>query len=445
MSFQPDADDTPVDLTAGGSSRGPSRPVWSDLANRPRLILLGIIAVLLVIVLVLLASRGGPAPVEVTPTAEDLAARPLSISISGAEFTITPVTASEGRWRIASAGADSAEWIYGTVINYVIGLYPTDANTQLIEGLADNAPITLKMSNGMDLHFRMSGRQRVPADGVAVLFQQSRPGITLVVLGEGGEERLVVTGLYDADQEPIDIGPVGLVPIGSPAQIGEWRVTVLSGQLAPDPGDPTQAFYYVTFNVEYLGNDPISADTFDVKLIDGVRVQYIIDREVSRKGPYGPPGGLVAPRNPTSFTAGYRVSANVPGPSLVWEFKPSPDAPQPARFEVPIVKSTPTPQPNTLLTVVNCCVAVLGPDQTLLVLSGGIGNPTDQQVTISQIDVSLKTPDNVFSDLRVADPPFPWVIPPGQNQAFRLEFTRPPGVTAVLRIVTLQFELSGLR
>jgi hypothetical protein len=446
MSFQPDADDAPVDLTAGDadSSRSPSRFAWSNPDNRPRLILIGIAAALFVIVLLLLAGGGGAPPDDLTPTPDDLSARPVSLSLSGATYSITPVTVSDGRWRIVNAGADSAEWIYGTVVNFVIGLYPTDDAIALVEGLEDGAPIALEMSNGADLHFRMSGRQRVAADAVADLFHQTRPGITLVLLGEGGDERLVVTGLYDADQEPLTIGQAGSSSVGSTVQAGDWRVTVVSGQLVPDPADPDRASYYVNFVVEYLGPDPASADLFDLKLIDGVRVEYIIDREVSRGGVYEPPGGLVAPRNPSSFTAGYRVSTSIPGPALIWVFKPSPEATELARFEVPIVRPTPTTPPNMLITA-QINGASLSEDQTLIVISGGVGNPAEQSVTISQVDVSLSTPDNVFSDLRNVEPPFPWVIGPGQTMAFRLEYTRPPGFSAVLKIVAFQFELTGLR
>lgn len=445
MSFQPDADDAPVDLTAHAENASRGQSFWSNPNNRPRLIMGGIVGALLIVIVLLLAGRRGEPPVEPTPTPDDLTARPVSVSIAGTAYQITPVTVgANGIWRIANAGADSAEWLYGTVVNFVIGLYPTDATTELVEGLDDNAPITLEMSNGADLHFRMSGRQRVPADAVSNLFQQLRPGITLVVLGEGGEDRLVITGLYDADLESVTIGEPGLIPVGTPAQIGDWRVTVLSGQLAPDALSSAQASYFVYFTVEYLGPDPVSADTFDLKLIDGVRMEYIIDREVSSRGAYSPPGGLVAPRNPTSFTAGYRVPSDVPGPALIWVFKPTPNSEQSARFEVPIVRPTPTPEPRTQITA-SINGASLNEDQTLLIISGGIGNPTEQSVTITQVDVSLSTLDNVFSDLRTVDPPFPWVIGPGQTMGFRLEYTRPPGFTAILRIVTLQYELSGLR
>src|SRR3972149_6423586 len=138
MSFQPDADSAPVDLTANpeDSSRGGSRFGWSDPANRPRLIMLGIIAVLVVVILLLLTRPGGePVPAELTPTPDDLAARPVSVSIKGTAFNIEPVAVREGRWQLVRAGADSAEWVYGTVINYVVGLYPTDATTALIAGL----------------------------------------------------------------------------------------------------------------------------------------------------------------------------------------------------------------------------------------------------------------------------------------------------------------------
>ncbi|HLF25986.1 MAG TPA: hypothetical protein VJG32_06600 [Anaerolineae bacterium] len=443
MSFQHEADEAPVELTAdAGSSRDKS--FWSDPANRPRLILIGVAAGLALIVLLLLSARQEPPTVELTPTPDDLAASPVSLSVQGVNFTIVPVRVDDSRWQITNSGADSAEWIYGTVVNYVIGLYPTDATHALVEDLVENDPILLTMSNGSELNFRMSGRQTVPADAVSELFGQTRPGVTLVVLGEGGEDRLVVTGLYDVDREPVTIGDLGLISVGQQTQLGSWRVMVLSGQLAPDPGNPTQAFYYVNFTVEFLGPDPVNADTFDLKLIDGVRNEYIIDRAVSAQGAYPPPGGQVAPRNPTSFTAGYRVPANIPGPSLTWVFKPAPDAEQAARFEAPIVKPTPTPEPNTQITV-QLNSAVLSEDQTTLIIKGGVGNPTDQQVSISQVDVSLNTPDAVYSDLRSMEPPFPWMILPGQNLAFELQFTRPPGLTAILRIVTLQFELSGLR
>jgi len=179
-------------------------------------------------------------------------------------------------------------------------------------------------------------------------------------------------------------------------------------------------------------------------LVDGVDVKHEFDPQISRLGAYPPPGGLVAPRNPTSFTAGYRVSVDIPGPTLEWVFKPTPAASQPARFEVPIVRPTPTPEPKTQITV-QINGASLSLDQTLLVITGGVGNPTGQSTTIGLADISLNTPDNVFSDLRAAEPPLPWTIGPGQTNAFRLEFTRPPGFTAILRIVTQRFELSGLR
>lgn len=447
MSLQPDADNAPVDLTAdAGSSGVKPRFTWSDPTNRPRLILIGIAVLLVVVVLILLTRQGGHPPAELTPTPDDLAARPVSVSVKGTAYTIEPVSVKDGNWQLARAGTDSAEWVYGTVVNYVIGLYPTNETTALIEGLVEGDPIALKMSNGAQFNFRMSGRQRVKTEAVTDLLKQSRPGITLMVLGEGGEDRLVVTGLYDADQEPVTVGEAGLARVGTPVQIGPWRVTALSGRLVTDAaGDnPLQGFYFVDFTVEYLGNDPISADTFDLRLIDGVRTEYIIDRDVSSRGAYSPPGGLVAPRNPTSFTAGYKVAANIPGPSLTWVFKPTPDSEQSARIEVPIVKPTPTPLPSTEITV-QINGASLNEDQTLLIVSGGIGNPTKVQVTLTQVDISLNTPDNVFSDLRDSEPPLPWVIEPGTTLAFHLQFTRPPGLTAILRIATQRFELSGLR
>ena len=441
---QPDADEAPVELTPGAGGPSGFQSMWGNPRHRRRLILGGIAGILVILLIVLLSSQGGRPSPEATPTPGDLTAVPVTLSIKDRSFTVAPVTVTDGRWRVSRGDASSAEWIYGTVINYIFGLLPTPETTELMEGLADNDRVTLDMSTGGQLSFRVSGRQRVPEDAVPDLFQQTRPGITLVLLREGGDERLVVTGLYDADLEQLSAPSTSLAPVGMPTQIDKWRVTVLAGQLAPDPTNPVQANYYVNFTVEYLGDQPVSSDTFEMTLVDGVDVAYEFDPQVSRLGAYSPPGGLVAPRNPTSFTAGYRVSTDIPGPTLKWVFKPTPGTAQPARFEVPIVRPTPTPEPKTQITV-QINGASLSTDQTLLVVTGGIGNPTDQSVSIGPADISLSTPDNVFSDVRTAEPALPWTIGPSQTMAFRLEFNRPPGFTAILRIVTQRFELSGLR
>lgn len=441
---QPDADEAPVELTPGAGDPSRFQSMWGNPRHRRRLILGGIAGVLVTLLIVLLFSQGSQPSPEATPTPGDLTAVPVSLSIKDRSFTVAPVTVTDGRWPAGRGDPGSAEWVYGTVVNYVLGMFPTPETTELMEGLADSDRITLDMSTGGKLAFRVSGRQRVPEDAVPDLFQQTRPGITLVLLREGGDERLVITGLYDADLESLSAPSTSLAPVGTAAQIDTWRVTVLSGQLAPDTANPAQANYYVNFTVEYLGDQPVSSNTFEMTLVDGVDVGYEFDPQISRGGAYPPPGGLVAPRNPTSFTAGYRVSTDIPGPTLKWVFKPNPAAGQPARFEVPIVRPTPTPEPKTQITV-QINGASLSTDQTLLVVTGGIGNPTDQSVSIGPADISLSTPDNVFSDVRTAEPALPWTIGPGQTMAFRLEFNRPPGFTAILRIVTQRFELSGLR
>jgi hypothetical protein len=120
--------------------------------------------------------------------------------------------------------------------------------------------------------------------------------------------------------------------------------TVLSGQLAPDPENPAQATYYVNFTVEYLGDQPVSSDTFEMTLIDGVDVAYEPDPQVSQFGAYPPPGGLVAPRNPTSFLvaiecrATYRPDARMGLQAIRYR-------PVEARFSTDR-RPTPTPEPG---------------------------------------------------------------------------------------------------
>lgn len=446
MSSQPDADDAPVEWTAEDDYDSSDRPpFWSNPNNRTGIMIITI-GVLVVIVLLLLAGRSEPTPVEPTPTLSDLEARPVSVNISGQTFEIELVTVNNGRWQTTNRDGNRAEWVFGTLVPYVIGLHPTSESEQLMESLAEGDAIRMSLSNGTELFFRVSGRQRISVDTTS-LFDQTQPGMVLVLLGEGGAERLAVTAVYNAEEESTSVGGSNIGSVGVPVQIADWRVTVQSARLVTevDPGNPSEAFYFVDFTVEYLGAEPASSREFDLVLIDGVRSRYVLDADVSNRGVFSPPGGLIAPRNPSPMTAGYRVSANIPGPTLIWEFKPNPEAPVAARIELAIVKPTPTPEPNTQLAIINCCTAQLNLDQTLLIISGGIGNETQQQAVIDQLDVSLRTTTNVFSELRSAQPPFPWVIEPGQTMAFELQFTRPPDFSAELQIVNQRFELSGLR
>ncbi len=129
---QPDADEAPVELTPGAG--GPSRfqSMWGNPRHRRRLILGGIAGILVILLIVLLSSQGGQPSPEATSTPGDLTAVPVTLSIKDRSFTVAPVTVGDGRWRVSRGDAGSAEWIYGTVINYIFGLLPTPETTELM-------------------------------------------------------------------------------------------------------------------------------------------------------------------------------------------------------------------------------------------------------------------------------------------------------------------------
>ena len=198
--------------SARSAARNRLAQTWSDPSRRPILII-GFAAVMIAIILLMVAitqlspsgsedatptPAGGTPPITVVPTVLHLRSR---------SFLINPVNVSkkEGRWNY-NADSGKAEWVFGTLVNYLVGLPASQENTDMLQALSNADEITLDLSNGQTLHFKYSGRQFVSPSS-ADIFSQSRPGLTLVLLGATTEQRLVVTANYAVESEVGKPGP----------------------------------------------------------------------------------------------------------------------------------------------------------------------------------------------------------------------------------------------
>jgi hypothetical protein len=244
---------------------------WSNPSKRPMLIFgfgaVGIAAVLLMVAVIQLAGGIGSAPPIATPTppcvgpncpiTQPSALVPKKLYVRDRTFEITPVAVQRGNWPVGSD--KNATWVFGTLVNYLVGLPNTSENKDLLQALSEADQITLELSDGQAVSFKFDAQQLV-SPGNEEIFTQQHPGLTLLLLGDDGQQRLVVTANYDVNSEVNRSVPGNVMPINTPVEIGDVRVKVLNGRLVENaPGIPVgSAFYLVDFTAENIGTDALN-------------------------------------------------------------------------------------------------------------------------------------------------------------------------------------------
>ncbi|MBE7550028.1 MAG: type IV secretion system DNA-binding domain-containing protein [Anaerolineales bacterium] len=145
---------------------------------------------------------------------------PRTLEIKGVSFVVQPVKITAGDWPPPD-DERAASWVYGTVINYVMGLEATPANKQLIASLRAGDELLLRMSTGPAFHFAFVDAVRI-APQASELFRQARPGLTLALLEDGEQpDRAIVRAAYARARARIEKpSPVSFI------QPGEKRVAL---------------------------------------------------------------------------------------------------------------------------------------------------------------------------------------------------------------------------
>jgi len=393
-------------------------------------------------------TQGASAPVMVAGSAGSVPltlTAPSAIEIKSRKFEVIPVEVDKGAWpyQRGTLGDDKAVWVFGTLINYVIGLEANSGNTTLLQDLTEADVIKLTTYSGRTVSFRYSGRQWVTVDKTDV-FRQMRPGLTLVLLGEKGNDRLVVSASYLVEGEATPVGSIS-AKVGMLVDVAGARVGAMGGRLIKNvPGLPTgNAYYQVDFSVTATGPGALDASLFQMELIDAAGKRYSLSVPASQAGSYGLPGGQLLPGISLTATAGYVVPDNLPGANVIWTFSPHAGGASPARFQLVVAGLPPTPDPRSLVAV-QVTGARYSNDTAEIIISGGAGNTSKESVTISLSDISLQAGGSLVQ-VTVTEPGLPWVLQPGQNLAFTIRFARPPAGTALFRMLQSSFELSGLQ
>lgn len=314
---------------------------------------------------------------------------PRTLEVKGVSFIVQPVKVGIGDWPLPEAER-AVSWVHGTVINYVMGLEGSPANKKLLASLQPGNQMLLRMSTGVVYRFIYADTVRVPPQA-AEIFWQNRPGLTLVLLGERAETRVVIRALYVPETE-LEAGrretPVERVSPGQRVVLDDrLRLTYLDTDIVPAP-ETLQGYAYLGVNVglEYVGGDKAILTTPFMHHISADGLTYPLVSAAAGGVPYPPLPERLLPRHPVTTTVVYAVPLNVLRQELRWEFVAEPGEGEIAQALIPpyeglltpavVVKAVETDTGSLLLTLeITAALHNLTLQTTDIGVQGGTINP----------------------------------------------------------------------
>ena len=453
--------------------RGPFGALWDDPRGRP-LILVSLLALLgvcalscFILGLVLVANPSVPVPGPLNPTLVARATQPISVSlvvnvnntpipasmpnrltIGNTPYNVTPSRMDdkgEQAWAFDANAQKTAYWVAGTLVNVVVGLPASNENRAIVNALRRNDLIVLDTTNGT-LRYRIVQTQTVKADQMAPLLAQVVPQLTLVLLGENGDERHLFIARYTDEGTPNSLST-----LGSPINLGDVRVTalgsrMLSGASVGLPAD--QNYLQVDLQVTSLVTRVLDASQFTTVLIDQAGNRYALSSVGSFvAGAAGWTQGALLPGETITATAAFSIPVELSGNRVEWNFTIEPDNPYLARVTIPFQPQAlqPTAAPTVAAVAEVALLNVnISPQGNELRIVGTAKNMTDKLLTVSLRDIQLSSNNNLVA-LNSSLPALPWTITPGESLAFQVTFARPPaGAPAIFTLFGQTFEVSGL-
>ncbi len=352
---------------------------------------------------------------------------PNQLDLAGQNFSVIPATPEQGRWPVPEKRLDAAVWVYGTVINYVIGLPYTSTTASLLSGLGAGEHITLTLDNGTSLVFGAPQAQRIAANDLSPMSQQ-QPGLTLVMLGSSQADRLVVRARYLPEEGSTSAGR---------QRVDGLLVEVLKSGVVQDTGDTRQ--FLVEYSVNNTTAQPVNPDFFDLVLESGDGQRYALNPEVTTLGEHGALQGAIESGESAIGSAGYLIPRDT-RPPLTWIFRADPNSSNSIRH----VLAYEAPLPRPAEPVVELSSAFADGARNLIVINGVVRNAGETALTVTLEDIGL-TSSAGNSTLQASTPLLPWTIEGAQIQSFEVQFSRPANVNSVLfEILGFSFQIEGL-
>lgn len=362
---------------------------------------------------------------------------PVLLQFGGQDFDVlTDVIGADGVWTPGAIGERQASWVKDTVVNYVIGLPDVAANENLLTQLIPGDEIKLITNGRTSFTFAFYERTFVSATDRAVYAQQT-PGITLILLKSDGSDRLVVRGR--AVTAEAQNAPQNVVNIGETAQLDNVQITANSAiYIADRPEIPSGfAFFQVDYTIQNVGLTALDTSILQMTLVDQLGNRYALNQAATQSGNYPILNGFLNANQTTNATAGYQVPLGLTSETVNWVVT-NQDTGAQVFITLPFTGGETAVQGASIALF----RAEVSSDLTSLQLGGQITNLGTQPLIVTESDIRLTSPDGAVYLLLSTNPPLPWTVTSGQTVQFFVTYQRPPGGTAVFRVLNQEFQIT---
>ena len=368
---------------------------------------------------------------------------PVALSVSGRSLVVQPVTINtDGSWSPPISGEDAVGWVYGSIINYIMAINPSAENKAMLESLTPGEQMVITTQSGAEFIYEFDSSSLVAVNDQSS-FAQLTPGITLALLEEGEDQRLIANGRYLLTESAGGADNTGsLIGVGETAQLSDVQITVTGVTYLPnDPNTPAGfAFFVVDFQIFNAGTTAVDVSTLQLTLVDEIGNQYALNPVASRLGANAPlTGGFLNAGDSLPVSVGYQVPDGLVSTSVILTVRRT-DTGEQVLVNIPFSGSSAVQ--NTTISLQSVEVAA---DLASMNLVGTITNNGDQPVVAAQEDVWLRTSDGASYLKLSTNPAFPWTIPPGETLQYAVTFQTPIGAdTAVFNVLNQSFQLTNL-
>ena len=366
---------------------------------------------------------------------------PAELSLGGKSFAVSSQTINpDASWSPGVSGENTAGWVHGSIVNYIMALDGSDQNRTLLDSLIPGSQIVMMTEGGGQFLFEFEQKRLVSTED-RTIFQQNVPGITLVMFDEGSGQNLVVNGRYIiSDTNSGSQG--GSVELGEPTQLGDLQITVTGATYVPNSpqAPPGFAFFLVDFRVQNVGLTAVDVNNLQLVLIDEIGNQYALNPIASQIGSNPAlTGGFLNAGGSLDASVGYQIPSSLVSSSLQWVVI---DKVTGARTQVRIPFTGDNAAQFSTITLQTVQISTDGNNMNL---TGQIINQGNQPIVVTPSDVSLRTSDGAAYQLLSANPPFVWTAPPAQTIQYSVTYQRPNLDTAVFTILNQPFQLTNIR
>lgn len=375
---------------------------------------------------------------------------PSALTLGEQTFSVQREAIGEtGIWSPLLNAPDSAKWVRGTIVNYVIAIQDSEENRDLIQSLELGEELSLETTDGAVRRFTFDERAVVPITNRDV-FSQRFPGVTVVLVGLGDEspDRLVVRARYIFDDSAESLPPSSSASTNASSSRVQWGEFGQLGtlQLAVtllDPRPQTNSSftnYLLDYQIENQSGAPLNTNTLEFLLLDSVGNTYPVNPITSNLGNQPPlPASLNAGQT-TSATVGYQIPAGLEKDALSLLIRKTDTS---ETLQVQLTDPVAQTSKNSEL-IISLSAAEVTQDGGGLLIQGQAFNQGTSTIAIEPSDITVSSDGSVYL-IQSTNPAFPYIVNSGETTNFSLTVQRPVGSTATVRILDQEWQLTGLR